>query len=291
MYSPLAIFDSGIGGLSLVRYLEAHQPSIDFDYFADTAFLPYGDKTPAQILERVNRVVLRLLQRGARALVVACNTADAVAVSELAGSWGVPVFRLIESASQVALRTTVNGRIGVLATSLTAQSGAYTGHLLRGGAVWASTVSCPRLVPLIEESLDSPELKAALREYLAPLLAENIDTLVLGCTHYALIAPLIQELVGPKVNLVDPAECTGRQVLDWLGDYSGRWKKNFLVSGEPDSFFQRAFRTLVPVELPGRGQSPQLLWPEPAPSPSVVRNTVISLESRRRKPPQYALHA
>jgi len=291
MYAPLAIFDSGIGGLSLVRYLEAHLPSLDFDYFADTAFLPYGDKTPAQILERVNGVVMRLLQRGARALVVACNTADAVAVSQLAGNWGVPVFRLIESASQAALEATVNGRVGVLATSLTAQSGAYTHQLLQGGAEWAATVSCPRLVPLIEESPESPQLKAAVSEYLAPLLAENIDTLVLGCTHYALISPLIQELVGPEVRLVDPAECTGRQVLEWLGGVSGRCRKHFLVSGEPEAFFQRAFRTLSRVQLPASGQRPELLWPQSASSPTLTKNTVVSLESRRQKRTQYALHA
>jgi glutamate racemase len=244
--TTLAIFDSGVGGLSLVKRLEAGCSTIDYRYYADTAFLPYGDKSPAQIRERVAQVVQRLLRDGADALVVACNTADAVALPSLVEELPVPVFRLIDSASQAAVEGSIGGRIGVLSTQLTAESGAYQSALLRGGAQWVHSVACPRLVPLIEESPSSAELEDCVRGYLEPLVAGGMDTLILGCTHFALITSLIERWAGPQVKLIDPAQSSAQHVLQWLGkDYQGQASQKFLVSGDPQVFRRRAARSRV----------------------------------------------
>lgn len=258
--STLAIFDSGIGGLSLVRYLEEQVPGVDYQYFADTAFLPYGDKTVTQICDRVEQVLDLLIQRGVSALVVACNTADAVAIPRLLARCPLPIFRLIDLASRVAVQQSRRGRVGVLATSLTVASGAYPEALFREGARWAHSVACPKLVPLIEESPDSPELEVALREYLEPLMRQKMDTLILGCTHFALIRPLIQRMVGPDVRLVDPALSTGEAVVRWLEGRQGRSRRHFVVSGDPEAFAERAARTLPWLSQPCYSET---LAPEP----------------------------
>ncbi len=207
---PIGVFDSGIGGLTVVRALRARLPNEDIVYFGDTARVPYGTKS-AETVVRFSRECFRfLVRRGVKLLVVACNTASAIALPELRESWRLPMLGVIEPGVSAALAATRTGIVGVVGTAATMASGAYERGLRAGqSGVTVVQSACPLFVPLAEEGWVEGEVpRLVARRYLTPLAAAGIDTLILGCTHYPMLRAVIAEVLGPSISLVDSAEET-----------------------------------------------------------------------------------
>lgn len=205
---PIGVFDSGVGGLTVVRALRQHLPGEAILYLGDTARLPYGTKSAATVRQYTRRNLEFLERRGVKAVVVACNTASALALD---GDFraGVPVWGVVEPGAERAAKIS-RGRVGVIATESTVRSDAYGLALRRyNPALEVFTVACPLFVPLVEEGWqEDPVAETIARRYLEPLANERIDTLVLGCTHYPLLEPVIRRILGPGVELVDSAAST-----------------------------------------------------------------------------------
>lgn len=215
--APIGIFDSGVGGLSVLAEIRRRLPQESLLYVADSGHVPYGEKSPEFILERSRRISERLLEEGAKALVVACNTATAAAVAELRAIHPqVPIVGM-EPAVKPAAAATRSGVVGVLATTGTLRSARFAALLDRFAAdVRVVTQPCPGLVERIElGDLDGAVTRELLVGFVAPLLAEGCDTLILGCTHYPFVRPLLRELVPASVSLIDTGAAVARQ-LDHL---------------------------------------------------------------------------
>jgi glutamate racemase len=213
----IGVFDSGVGGLTVVAALRRRLPRESILYLGDTARLPYGSKSPATVTRYTRRNVDFLAQHGVKAVVVACNTASALALPELA--LPVPVWGVIEPGAERAAAAS-GGRVGVIATEATVRSDAYPRALRRlRPELVISSRACPLFVPLVEEGWhDDPITEQVASRYLAPLLAGGIDTLVLGCTHYPLLAPVLAKVAGPAVRLVDSAESVAEAVAAGLAE-------------------------------------------------------------------------
>ena len=217
---PIGIWDSGLGGLTVVAEILRRLPGERLIYFGDTARVPYGTKG-AETVRRFARENSRFLsEKGVKLMVVACNTASAVGLGGLEAALSLPVLGVIEPGAEAAAAATRSGIVGVIGTPATIASGAYTAALLaRRGGLSVEARECPLFVPLVEEGwLDHPATRLIASEYLQPLIASGVDTLVLGCTHYPLLRPLIAELMGEGVSLVDSAEETARSVALLLGE-------------------------------------------------------------------------
>ncbi|HZU28216.1 MAG TPA: glutamate racemase [Bryobacteraceae bacterium] len=197
---PIGVFDSGVGGLTVLKALRAQLPHQDFIYFADTARVPYGRKPREMVAEFARQITVFLLQEGVQAIVVACNTASSAALPELAEESPVPLWGVIEPGVEAARRASASRRVGVIGTRGTIASGAYQQRLEREGlTVWAR--ACPMFVHLVEEGLaESDEAEVLARHYLAD--HPRIDTLILGCTHYPMLRGVIGRVLGPSVTLV-----------------------------------------------------------------------------------------
>lgn len=203
---PIGVFDSGVGGLTVLKELAHRWPDEKFLYLADTARLPYGAKSPETIEQYLVQNMKFLLKEGVKAIVVACNTASTVLLKKRIPS-PVPVFNVIQPGAKVATTTTESGHIGIIGTRATVLSEAYVQavHALRP-EYHVYQQACPLLVPLIEESwIDDPLTNMVIYRYVQTLLKNPIDTLILGCTHYPVLKPSIQKVVGPSVRLVDSA--------------------------------------------------------------------------------------
>lgn len=206
--SPIGVFDSGIGGLTVVAALKRTLPGVGILYLGDTARVPYGGKSPETVTRYSREIISILESEGASLIVAACNTASALAVPELAPASPLPLIGVITPGAEAAVRATRSGRIGVIGTKATVGSGAYRKgiHALNPD-LEVIAVPCPLLVPLIEEGLlEDSVTETILRRYLEPMLEQGIDTLVLGCTHYPLVKGLVGGICGPEVALVDSAE-------------------------------------------------------------------------------------
>ncbi len=214
---PIGVFDSGVGGISVLKHIRAAMPSENLLYVADSKFAPYGNKTPEFIRERADAIARFLIGKGAKALVVACNTATAAAAEYLRGQYAIPIIAM-EPAVKPAAQATKTGVIGVLATSGTLQSAQFAGLLEHyGQQVQVVTQACHGLVECIERGdLTGGETQALLSRYVQPLLAAHADTIVLGCTHYPFVRPLIEKLVGPEVALVDTGAAVARHLKNRL---------------------------------------------------------------------------
>jgi glutamate racemase len=213
----IGVFDSGVGGLTVVAALRRRLPRESILYLGDTARLPYGSKSPATVRRYTERNIDFLVQRGVKAVVVACNTASALALPELA--LPVPVWGVIEPGAGRAAALS-SGRVGIIATEATVRSDAYAMALrrLRPGLTIVSR-ACPLFVPLVEEGWhDDPVTEQVAERYLRPLLAEGIDTLVLGCTHYPLLAAVLSRVAGTGVLLIDSAEAIAEAVAGGLAE-------------------------------------------------------------------------
>lgn len=205
---PVGVFDSGMGGLTVLRALLRRLPAEDFVYFGDTARVPYGTKGARTVREFALQDAAFLHGLGVKMIVVACNTASAFALAALADAFPVPVLGVIEPGVRAALARTRGGQIGVIGTSGTVRSGRYQELLEREvGAARVVARECPLFVPLAEEGLtEHPITEMAIAEYLLPLRQAGVDTLILGCTHYPLLKPAIARFMEPETVLVDSAE-------------------------------------------------------------------------------------
>ena len=235
-------------------------PQEDFLYLGDNAYFPYGIKDPADLRERVTRIAGMLLDRGAKLMIVACNSATATgadAVREVAAEHGVDVVTVVEPESEIAAAITENGRIGVLATPATVESGAYHRALEhQGRGLEVTEVAAPDLAPIIQHgSTFSDEVVNTVRSYCAPLKNAGVDTLILGCTHYPLVAPMLQRTLGRDVRLVTAGHAVAanvQRVLDGAGiaaDSDEEGDYHFLCTGDVSAFTDLGTRFLqMPLE-------------------------------------------
>lgn len=205
--APLGFFDSGVGGLTVVRAVQELLPAEDILYLGDTARLPYGSKSPETIRQFADEDVRFLIARGVKAIIVACNTATAHALPSLQQRYSIPILGVIEPGVDAALACPNTERIGIIATRGTIRSHAYQHALaLRKTGLIIHGQAAPLLVPLIEENwIDHPATRLILKAYLDPLVEKGIDTLMLACTHYPLLIPVLRELLPADVRLVDSA--------------------------------------------------------------------------------------
>jgi glutamate racemase len=215
---PIGIFDSGIGGLTVVRAIHALLPDESTIYLGDTARVPYGPKSPATVERYALEILDWLVAQGVKAVVVACNTATAHALESLRAASPVPVIGVVEPGARAAVAATHGGVVAVIGTSGTIASGAYRRALLsRRADLRIVEQACPLFVPLVEEGwFDHPAARLVAEEYLAPIRSDEVDALVLGCTHYPLLKPLLAEVLGPGVSLIDSAEETAHDLAEVL---------------------------------------------------------------------------
>jgi glutamate racemase len=245
-HRPIGVFDSGVGGLTVLHECLVSLPHEDFVYLGDTARFPYGDRGRDELERFARELAERLLEEGAKLMVVACNAATSAALpalrEELAGR--VRVVGVVTPESRLAARATRSGRVGLLATPATVESGAYE-RALEEAAPGASLVpvACPELAPLIQSGGDWDErVVDAVESYCAPLRAAEVDVVVLGCTHYPLVRPMIQRALGRGVEIVSSGQAIADDVeaaLEAAGlenDPDRRGDYRFLCSGDPDSF-------------------------------------------------------
>ena len=269
----IGVFDSGVGGLSVLQEIVRHIPQQPVLYFADTGHVPYGDRQAGEIRSFAQAITAFLVERGARAVVVACNTASAVALYPLRDRFDLPIVGM-EPAVKPAAERTHSQQIGVIATQATFQGQLFARLVERfSRETRIHTQVCPGLVERVEAGLiDDPGTEALLRTCLSPMLKAGIDSLVLGCTHYAFLRPTIERLVGPEVAVIDPAPAVARQtarVWTQLGEprrkESGSGHVTYFVSGDPLAFQTIARRltgipgAVVPVQWVGG--TPQLAAP------------------------------
>ncbi len=265
------MFDSGVGGLTVLHECLVSLPNEDFVYLGDTAMFPYGTREPGWLRERIRAIAELLLGDGAKLLVIACNTATSIGddvAREVGAEHGVEVVPVVEPQAEIAAAITDSGRVGVLATPNTVDSGAYRRALeSQGRALEVTEVKAPKLAPFIQDGspFDDGVLEMA-RAYCEPLKKGDVDTLILGCTHYPLVAPMLQRILGRDVRLVSGGHavaaavqrCLQRRGLLRQPDGEGAYR--FLCTGEVDSFRELGTRFLqMPlgevgrIEIPGAG--------------------------------------
>ncbi|HKT79383.1 MAG TPA: glutamate racemase [Vicinamibacterales bacterium] len=211
--APVGVFDSGVGGLSVLREIRRELVHENLIYLADSKYAPYGDRDPDYIISRTRAIARFLHDHEAKAIVVACNTATGVAVSALRREWSMPIVG-IEPAVKPAVGQTKSGVIGVLSTTQTAASEKFSRLVAEhGGGARILVQSCPGLVEQVERGeLDTPETQAMVERFVQPLVIEGADTLVLGCTHYPFLMNAIEKAAGPGVSIIDPAVAVARQL-------------------------------------------------------------------------------
>lgn len=214
----IGLFDSGIGGLTVVREVMKALPDYSLVYLGDTARTPYGNKSPAVVSQYGLEAVKFLVGKGAQVIVVACNTVSAVGMDAIRQHYPkMPVFDVVTPAVEAVMRESRGHRVGVMGTRALVQSGIYQKLLAAKNKFEVVAQPAPLLVPLVEEGwLDRPETKRIVKRYLTPFKQAQVDTLVLACTHYPLLRSVIAARVGKRMKLIDPAEQTARVLADWL---------------------------------------------------------------------------
>lgn len=249
----IGIFDSGVGGLTVVRALLQQLPAHDIIYFGDTARTPYGTKSKATVIGYAVENTEFLLSRGADVIVMACNTASSVATETLRKRFDVPVFEVITPAVDLAVTISTTCRVGVIGTRATINSGIYEKKILeKKSSAKVFSAPCPLLVPLVEEGwFKKPETRMIVKKYLHPLKMKQIDTLILGCTHYPILKNLIMHKIGRKVKIIDSSIAIADKVKAYLneaGELNDTLRKNskaeFFVSDYTDQF-EKTAKTLI----------------------------------------------
>lgn len=262
---PIGVFDSGVGGLTVLRELYRQLPHESLIYFGDTARLPYGTRSQAQILQFVREILTWMVRQRVKMVIMACNTSSALALEAVRSEFDIPILGVILPGARAAVQS--GRRIGVIATPATAASNAYRraiSEIEATAEVWQ--VGCPQFVPLIEQNrLNDPYTYEIAQEYLAPLLQRQIDTLIYGCTHYPYLAPVLKKILPPTVRLVDPAvyvTAAAAQELDLLGLRNVRppLPTRFCVSGSPKPFTQLATQWLGYTPVVERISLPELVY-------------------------------
>ena len=261
--SPIGIFDSGVGGISVLRALRQQIPDESVLYFGDQGHIPYGPRAMEQIRQFSEAITRFLLEQGAKIIVVACNTASAAALQYLREIFPEVPFVGMEPAVKPAAERTHTGKVGVLATPATFQGALYASVVERfANGVELFQDTCPGLVQQIEQgNLEGPEVRRILEAALQPMLEKDIDTVVLGCTHYPFVIPLIQEIVGENVRVIDPAPAVARQtgrLLEARAMRNGSGAKSevkLYTSGDPETL-----RSLLPRLLGEKGDVEKVEW-------------------------------
>jgi len=277
----IGMFDSGVGGLTVMKEIMEQLPELRIVYFGDTARVPYGNRSREELIRFGEEIITFLISQGAEAIVVACNTSSANAVPVLKDNFDIPLIGTIEPGARSAVKVTENGKIGLIATEATVRSKAYASAISRvlskgilpekrelrdawqQGEQPISLVkaqACPLFVPLVEAGLaNSSEARGIARTYLSSIQEAGVDALILGCTHYPFLAPILREILGEKIQLVDPAKSMVEELkrvlykleekdtLEGSGFKTEQvetesekvtWKDRFFVSGDPELFKQ-----------------------------------------------------
>jgi len=261
--SPIGVFDSGVGGLSVLRAIRVQMPEESVLYFGDQGHIPYGPRPIEQIRDFSEAITNFLIEQDAKIIVVACNTASAAALKYLREKYPHVHFVGMEPAVKPAAETTQTGKVGVLATPATFQGALYASVVERfANGVELFQNTCNGLVQQIEQgTLRGSETRRILEDALKPMLEKNIDTVVLGCTHYPFVIPLIQEIVGENVRVIDPAPAVAKQVKRLLeaegvkNNSSTLGKVRFYTSGDPEEF-----KSLSSVLLGWIGEVEKVEW-------------------------------
>ena len=249
----IGVFDSGLGGLTVLKQLLASHPDRSYIYFGDTAHVPYGNREAEDVIALVSEISRHLVQKGCQALIVACNTSSALAMNALRTVVDVPVIGVIDPGSQEAASLTRVGKIAVMSTPLTARSGVYAERIRFaaeriGERVMPEVfeIGCPELVPIVEGGeLHSEETQNVLNGYAEQLFELGVDTVIMGCTHYPILLPVLRPLLEDKIQVVDPATLIPRLLEGWeRAAEPGRAEVVYQVSGEPAAFEMRAERFL-----------------------------------------------
>lgn len=265
---PIGVFDSGVGGLTVVRFLLKYFPQEQIVYYGDTAHLPYGSRRPEEIVAFGMEITAFLLRFAVKAVVAACNTSSSVSLPYLRERFTVPIIGMIDPGVRAAVRTTRNKRVGVIATKATVESGAYEKAFRDcDPGVQVYSRACPLFVPLIENGcIERKETYQIARSYLRPLQDAGIDTLVFGCTHYPFLTPVIRHILGNGVQFVDPAREAVEELADLLKieRQVGEGEKPrhlFFASGPVTSFYTVGGQflgnfpyTVEQVSLDGHGE-------------------------------------
>jgi glutamate racemase len=255
--AQIGVFDSGVGGLTVLQEIHRHLPQESVLYFGDTARVPYGNREPAEIIQFVREILWMMAKRNVKMAIMACSTGSALALDVVQDEFDFPIVGVVKPGALAAVQS--GRRIGVIATQATVKSQAYGQEMRRRAPtidVWE--VACPAFVPLIEnDMIDSPEMMKVAREYLQPLIDQNIDTLVFGCTHYPHLRRVFEQILPAHVTYVNPAEATVREISrvlvqkelqsdnNWVGQTS------FYVSGCTEDFANLSLNWLLqkpPVE-------------------------------------------
>lgn len=240
----IGMFDSGIGGLTVMRAIQNKLPFEKIVYFADTARLPYGEKSPETVLRYSIENAVFLMEQDIKILVVACSTASSVSVEKLRKIFNIPVIGTIEPGAERAVQVSKTGKIAILGTKGTIQSGTYQNELRkRLPKAHLVPIACPLLAPVVEEGMQNHEIaKLLVKEYLKPLRTDPVDTIILGCTHYPLLEEIIQEEVGDAVQIVDSAATCADTVAEILqtrgmnNTLRESISHQFFVSDNPEKF-------------------------------------------------------
>ncbi len=247
----IGIFDSGVGGLTVVREVLEQLPGQQVIYFGDTLHVPYGSRPVDQLISFAESITNFLLNQGAQMIIIACNTSASVSMGHLRSRFPVPIIGVVHPGARSAAKLTRNKKVGVIATEATIKSGSHAKYMgLLDPNIQVFGQACPLFVPLVEAGLaDSPKAKDVAATYLKPLQKQGIDTLILGCTHYPFLSPVIQEILGPGVELIDPARETVREageileelhplepVLPAFGGSGVNLDNYYYVSGDPELF-------------------------------------------------------
>ena len=256
--SPIGVFDSGVGGLTVAREIMRHLPNEDIVYFGDTARVPYGSKSKDNII-RFSRQIIHFLQtKGVKMIVIACNTATALALDVVKSEFDVPIIGVVEPGARAALSVTKNKKIGVIGTEGTVRSGMYE-KVIQGydSEVQVTAKACPMFVPVVEEGFRKHHVADEVIDfYLASMKESGIDALILGCTHYPLLRSKIMEYVGDKIALVNPAYETAMDLKRMLkeldlenpGNEEKQGSYSFYVSDAADKFKQFA-NSILPYDI------------------------------------------
>jgi glutamate racemase len=276
--SPIGIFDSGVGGISVLRAIRMQMPEESIMYFGDQEHVPYGSRSMEQIQNFSEAITRLLLEQGAKIIVVACNTASAAALRYLRGKFPDVQFVGMEPAVKPAAEHTQTGKVGVLATPATFQGALYASGVERfANGVELFQETCPGLVQQIEQgNLDGEETRKILEDALLPMLEKNIDTVVLGCTHYPFVIPLIQQIVGDGVRVIDPAPAVAKQtsrLIEANGMRNNSGAKGavmFYTSGDADTL-----KSLLPMLLGESGEVQRVEW---------LNDFDVRFRQRRRTP-------
>lgn len=254
MDAPIGVFDSGIGGLIVLRHLQAQFPGESFIYLGDTARIPYGSKSAKTIAKYSERNIEFLLERGVKAVVIACNSASSV-LHEIDPGFlkKAPIYNVIEPVAEKALQVSTKKKVGVIATRATVESEAYPHRIKKfDGEAEVFQMACPLLVPLVEEGWDDdPITNLIVYRYLSPLVAQGVDSLILGCTHYPYLKKAIQKVTGTGITLIDSGEAVTEKLFQ---DFeSGVLKRTHRAEGgglkilasDTSSTFEKLARTLM----------------------------------------------